>query len=267
MKKLILSVLMFIGITSMAESNYDRAKRELEEILAAPTPQEMRAKARKNARLFNNLYRFRDLMDLRLEYDVKLAEKGLYWSWPQVSSYPKMSELSRKQKGLDIKMTNSVAIAKKYGVDLTPFGVLKAADLTPDEIVTVFNDFVQNTHHVRTEWLSILREYFSEHGADIAEDYLKNNNKYTDGAENTSFDTYINAISSPYYSKMNDWLESVGVTTKIVDLSKIWTPDAIASLKAKILRDELPLNESNRFKLQMCLGLDEYNKFIDEYTK
>lgn len=268
MKKLILSALMLIGtFTSMAETNRERAKRELEEILSASTPTEMRAKARKNSRLFTNLYRFKDLKDLRLEYDAKLAEKGLYWSWPQVSSYPKMSELSRKMKGLDVKMTNSVTIAKKYGIDLTPYGVLKAAELTPDEIVLVFNDFVQNTHHVRTENLSILREYFSEHGADIAEEYLKKNEKYTEGADDLSFEIYLDAISSPYYGDMNRWLESVGVTNKIVDISKIWTPASITKFKNEILKGNLPLTESARFKLQLCLGLDEYNKFIDEYTK
>lgn len=266
MKKIILIIALIAGISSYAESLFDKTKRECEEIYSSSTSEEMKSKIKANEELLLNLHKYNFLKDLRLKYDKKFGEKGAGAFWAHVSSFPIMSENSRRVFGLDVSMSNSVEIVKKYNVDLTPYGVLNGAKLTPNEIITVFNDFVRNTYHVETEWLTVLKQYFYRHGTDIAEEYLKSEEKYTEGAEELSFEIYLDAISSPYYSDMNRWLESVGVTNKITDISKIWTAEGITTLKTKILNGDWALTESNKIKLQMCLGLDEYNKFIDDYV-
>lgn len=204
---------------------------------------------------------------LRLEYDKKLGENGLKMNWWDVATFPYMSENERKALGLDKSLAGTVAIAKKYRINITPYGFIKSVKLNPNETVTIWNEFILRLDHISTDWLQIFSSYFAEYADDIAKAHLIKLGNYQKDDEKKYVESYVEAMNKPYYQGINDWLESVGVTNKVIDISTIWKPSDIEKMKSEILKGDFPLTSSFAFRLQVALGLEEYNKFIDEYMK
>lgn len=229
---------------------YADIRSDLEAIERLATTDVAAAQAKMRNRIFNPLKYSSRYRALRLEFDKKLADKGLALNWWDTQSYPCLSENERKKLGLDKSLAGTVAIARKYKCNITPYGLIKMAKMTPDEAVTVFNEFIYRLDHIDTEWLKVFSSYFAEHAK-----------------KNGTTAQFLEAISKPYYGGMNDYLASIGATNKIVDISKIWSRESIARLKEKVLKGDFPLTDSFALRLEIALGIDEYNKFIDEYME
>lgn len=218
-----------------------------------------------NMPLFEKLKYNRRYRKMRLEYDKKLADLGIAAFWWDATSYPCLSANERKALGLDKSLAGTVAIAKKYGCNITPYGLIKQADMTPDEAVTVFNEFIQRLDHIGTEWLEVFNSYFADRAGDIAKAHLQKQGTYKDGDEDAYVTAFAEAMATPYYSGVNDWLASVGVQARIIDIRKVWKPDNFKDLPSIIEDGEFPLTDSFNRRLQVILGVDEYNKFVDRY--
>lgn len=245
MKKLIAITLTTLSLVATASEERDK----LEAILNEPdlaVAQKMMGKSR----LFDKLKYSRRYKELRLEYDKKLADKGLCWNWWDSQSFPYLSANERIKYGLDKSLAGVVAICKKYKCNITPYGLIKMAKMTPDEAITVFNEFITRLDHIETNWLDVFTSYFAIYAA-----------------EKNLSDSFAAAMATPYYSGMNDWLKSIGATNKLIDISTIWTPESVAKLKADILAGEMPLTDSFAYRLKIALGVEEYNKFIDLYME
>lgn len=218
-----------------------------------------------NMPLFEKLKYNRRYRTMRLEYDKKLADLGLAAFWWDAASYPCLSANERKALGLDKSLAGTVAIAKKYGCNITPYGLIKQADMTPDEAVTCFNEFIQRLDHVDTECLEIFNSYFAAHAADIAKAHLEKLGTYKPGDEDAYVTAFAEAMATAYYSGVNNWLASVGIESRIIDVKTVWKPANFKDLPTIIEAGDFPLTDSFNHRLQVILGVDEYNKFVDRY--
>lgn len=245
MKKLLAITLTILSLVTMASEERDK----LEAILNEPdiaVAQKMMGRSK----IFNKLKYARQYKELRLEYDKKLADKGLRWNWWDSESFPYLSANERVKYGLDKSLKGVIEICKKYKCNITPYGLIRMAKLTPDEAVTVFNEFIQRLDHIETNWLEVFSSYFAIYAA-----------------EKGLSDSFASAMATPYMRGMDGWLKSIGATNKLIDISTIWTPESVAKLKADIIAGDMPLTNSFAYRLKIALGVDEYNKFIDLYME
>lgn len=245
MKKLIAITLTTLSLVTMASEERDK----LEAILNEPdiaVAQKMMGRSK----IFDKLKYARQYKKLRLEYDKKLSDKGLKWNWWDSESFPYLSANERAKYGLDKSLAGVVEICKKYKCNITPYGLIRMAKLTPDEAVTVFNEFITRLDHIETNWLEVFSSYFAIYAA-----------------EKGLSDSFASAMATPYMRGMNDWLSSIGATNKLIDISTIWTPESVTKLKADIISGEMPLTDSFAYRLKIALGVDGYNQFINEYME
>lgn len=245
MKKLLAISLTILSLVATASEERDK----LEAILNEPNL-EAAQKMLNNSKIFNKLKYSSRFKSIRLEYDKKLADKGLHLNWWDSQSYPYLSANERAKYGLDKSLAGVVAICKKYKCNITPYGLIKMAKMTPDEAITVFNEFIKRLDHIETNWLEVFSSYFAIYAA-----------------EKGLSDSFASAMATPYMRGMNDWLKSIGATNKLIDISTIWTPEAIAKFKADVISGDMPLTDSFAYRLKIALGVDEYNKFIDLYME
>ena len=218
-------------------------------------------------RIFNRMKYSSRWRKLRLDYDKKLGALGMQLHWWDSQSYPVMSANERKALGLDKSLANTVAICAKYKCNITPYGLIKMAEMTPDEAVAVFNEFIYRLDHISTDWLLVLQSYLATNAGSIAKAHLVKAGSYKDGDEAKYVAALGDALAKPYYGGLNDWLASVGVSARVVDISKLWKPEDVAALKAKILAGDVALTDSFALRLQIALGLEQYNSFIDSYKE
>lgn len=245
MKKLIAITFVILSLVATASEERDK----LEAILNEPdiaVAQKMMGKSK----IFDKLKYARQFKELRLEYDKKLADKGLKWNWWDSESFPYLSANERIKYGLDKSLKGVVEICKKYKCNITPYGLIRMAKLTPDEAVTVFNEFIQRLDHIETNWLEVFSSYFAIYAA-----------------EKGLSDSFATAMATPYMRGMNDWLKSIGATNKLIDIATIWTPESVAKLKADVIAGEMPLTDSFAYRLKIALGVDGYNEFINDYME
>lgn len=261
MKKLLCIVCALFAATVLA------AKATLDQIaeLAAIDLATAQRMVDDNMPLFEKLKYNRRFRKMRLEYDKKLADLGIAAFWWDATSYPCLSANERKKLGLDTSLAGVVAIAKKYKCNITPYGLIKQADMTPDEAVTVFNEFIQRLDHIGTDWLEVFNSYFAARAGDIAKAHLEKLGTYKPGDEDAYVTAFTEAMASPYYSGVNDWLASVGVEARIIDVKTVWKPANFNALLSLIEAGDFPLTDSFNHRLQVILGVDEYNKFVDRY--
>lgn len=276
MKKLIVTICVLIASTITAFCNTREAEYRalLEEMLSLCGVSNTNVYAlyfQKKNKVFRKI-EGEEYKDLRLEYDTKLAEKGLAARWGSVKSFPKISENSRRAKGLDVSMSNTVAIAKKHNINITPFGVLRDASLSPDEIISVFNDFVANGLYVPETWWDVLEQYFDTKLFTLPRDYLQSQGKEYEINVETGVDpcavyveAYMKAIQAPRLEGFNDWLASLGISNR-VDVSKFPTEERIAEISSNVLNNVWVLTPSNKMRLRLCLGNEGYNEFMEKYT-
>jgi hypothetical protein len=218
-------------------------------------------------RLFSKMKYHNRSQRYRLEYDKRLADYGLAMNWWDSHSYPNLSANERKAYGLDVSLAGTVQIAKKYRVNITPYGFMKAAKIKPDEAVVIFNEFITRLDHISTDWLNVFNSYFAEYADDISRDYLKTKGQWSKDAEDALVSKFVEAMAAPYYSGFNDWAAAVGISSRLIDISKFWPEAAVAQLKAEVLAGDMPLTDSFAYRLKTALGVEEWNRFIDEYTK
>lgn len=248
-------VLLLVLVASVAHGKYteliNSTSNELERIsiVADRDLNEAKKMIEDSEILFRNLKNRHALSKLRLHYDKILGNKGLAINWWDSAHFPVMSANHRRELGLEKSLPNTIAIAKKYRVNLTPYSFLKRARVKPDEIVTIWNEYITRLDHIDTEWLQLFNLYFAK--------IAKSKNRKA----------FVEAMASPYYEGINDWLSSIGVKTKLVDISTIWKKEDIEALKAQVISGDMPLTESFAYRLKIALGVTEYNKFIDQYLK
>lgn len=274
MKKLILSIALtatsIIPNTSSADGELIALCEQMLELCNTNSCYDAYKFQRKN-KIFSRL---KNYDDLRLEYDEKFAAKGYGVRWNLYKTWPKVSALDRKQKGLDKDIPGTIAIAEKYDINITMYGLLREAYLTPDEMITVYNDFLllSDRYYVPLEHLSILEQYFDERVYTLPRDYLESQGKSYEKDSETGEDpcapyveAYRKAIQAPRLAGFNEWLASVGVTNRI-DTTRLPTEARITEISSNILNNVWGLTKSNQIRLRLCLGTDKYNEFLEKYA-
>lgn len=78
-------------------------------------------------------------------------------------------------------------------------------------------------------------------------------------------DSLASALNAPKMSGVVDWLAKWAPDYKWVDVSWM-SDDDIAKLKDDVFYGEKPLNYINREILEIYLGVDAYNEFVNAYN-
>lgn len=266
MKIKILVIALLSTLSCVATTLEDKVAEILTNVVTAADSKSAK-KIVKQTRLLRNVER-PHLRHLRRTVDSVLAEKGVGSHWHAVATWPKISEISRQEKGLHTNMVNAINIAKKYRVDISPYGMLRASRPTLSEIVLVWNDFLANTQYVNLQWLSILEEWLDDHAHDLIVKYLEKKGidpeHETEGVD-VYEEKYIKALTSPRLAGFNEFLESIGIKERL-DLSPL-DAEFCEEVKTKVLSGEWPLHKQNEIRLRLHLGVEGYNNFMKEYLK
>jgi hypothetical protein len=72
------------------------------------------------------------------------------------------------------------------------------------------------------------------------------------------------ALNAPRFAGLDAWFKSMGL--KGVDLSKMPSEEAVAKLKDDIFYGRKDMDGRAKAILEVCLGVEGYNKFVKEYN-
>ncbi len=216
---------------------------------------------------FAALLRRSDMAAFRRDADEALAAKGYGNYWILATTMPKCSELVRKAVGADVAYPQTVAIAKRLGVDLELYRIAQRGTLDDFMLVLseavafparcTFPSFAAAKHAVQKTAILVVKRHIRSQG----KSFVTKNGVNPCEAYMTGL---TKALNAPRFAGLDAWLKSIGL--KGVDLSKMPSEEEVAKLKEDILFGSKDMDTRNKAILETCLGVEGYNAFVREYN-
>lgn len=216
---------------------------------------------------FGAVLRRTDMPTFSRDADEALAAKGYGGLWTMVTTMPKCSALGRKAIGADVAYPQTVAIAKRLGVDIELYRIAQLG--TIDDFMLVlseavafpagcsFPSFTDAKQQVQKAALKAVKRYIRSQGKSfVTKNGVNPCEEYMTGL--------TTALNAPRFAGLDAWLKSIGL--KGVDLSKMPSEEEVAKLKEDILFGARDMDARNKAILEVCLGVEGYNAFVREYN-
>ena len=206
------------------------------------------------------------------ELDATMAERGFlpHWWWQHPVSWPKVSGCLAKATGADVAYAASYAMCARLGCGLNPASVaihggtlddyatlLSEAVAFPEKCslpsaqIAKFRSSIQKAalpavrRHIRQSG----RSFVSKNGVNPCEEYMTG---------------LTAALNAPRFAGLDAWFKSIGL--KGVDLSRMPSEEEVAKLKDAVFYGDQLMNDRTKAILDVCLGVEGYNKFVREYN-
>ena len=275
MKKLmILAAVAAIASTGLAANDTRTAEeyRAIANLVLAETNNNARMSIASSNGLWKITWR-QDLESTRLEIDDDLAKAGIKVVSRYSKTWPKLSAASREVFGFSTNMPISSVVISKYNSNFFP-AELERSGITIPELISCFSEDMKiyiSGNGFCNDW--VLNEYkktIQRLAEKAVKRYLRSQGKSfvtKDGVNPCAqyMDQLNTALNAPRLSGLQEWFTEMNVDARF-DVSFLPTEEEVAKLKTDILYGERPMNEKNRRKLLVCLGVDGFNAFVKEYN-
>jgi hypothetical protein len=204
-----------------------------------------------------------------VELDATLAERGLapHGWWYAVRTWPKCSELARKATGADVAYPQTVAIAKRLGVDLGLSTIATRGTL--DDVAIALSEAVAFPEACSLPSFAVAKPKIQKLALAAIKVHLRSQGKsfVTKNGVNPceSYMTGLTeALNAPRFAGLDAWFKSVGLSG--VDLSRLPSEEDVSKLKDDIFYGRKDMDGRAKAILEVCLGVEGYNKFVKEYN-
>ena len=221
-----------------------------------------------------------DANQLIEEFDEGLVQKfpdgsfgSAFWG-----KFIKISKLRRVALGIDVLLPKTSAMVEKYQVkDVRSAWSLCQAGASLEELISVMGELafasgVSNFTHILIQQpeLKAFKIVIQRMASKEIKRKLREQGKtfVTKDGVNPCEEclTRLNAaLDAPCFAGLNEWLSELGYNVQI-DTSKFLTAEQIAKLKEAVYYGEVDMTEKTKIALMVGLGIDEYNKFVNEYN-
>ena len=242
----------------------------LTQMLAASTKEQISKIAIQNR--FWTVATRKDLLEFRLEADRKLATRGYGQFWTKIQTWPKVSELARRENGADKAYTNTIAYVRQYGSHRINLLDLAVKGASIDELIICLNELIAAPQkcYVSTEEFNAAKKGIQRSAVLGIKKALRKQGKSfvtVDGVNpcEVYMEKLNKALNAPRLEGLNQWLEELGFVNR-VDVSSLPSGGEINTLKGAIFYGERKMTPYDRTMLSLCLGVDGFNEFVKLYN-
>lgn len=208
---------------------------------------------------------------VRVSIDNDFGANGIPLSFWDADVFPKACRCEWVQFGYTNAFPVCTALMDKYGVAPQVYHFVRKG-ATVEELITLFAEKLQpfQLYNGHLELFDAHKRHIRDAVAKNIKRILRNKGVsfVTVGDYNPceeAMTELTTALNAPRMNGLGAWCLKYGIEVT-VDVSRLPTDTEISALKESVFYGDKPMSPENKFLLYVCLGVDEYNKFVKEYN-